>query len=41
MGVLAAYDGREALRTWEREDAAAVAGTHPFVYLNPDRYAEL
>ncbi|MFW6191841.1 MAG: flavin reductase [Gemmatimonadota bacterium] len=39
--VVAAHADRDALRGSERDDAAAVAGASPLVYLSPGRYAEL
>lgn len=39
--VVAAHADRDALRGAEREDAEAVAGASPLVYLSPGRYAKL
>lgn len=39
--VVAAHVDRDALRASEREDAAAVRGASPLVYLSPGRYTEI
>jgi flavin reductase (DIM6/NTAB) family NADH-FMN oxidoreductase RutF len=39
--VVATHADRDALRGADREDAEAVAGASPLVYLNPGRYAKL